>query len=115
MAETGEEPNTVSGIWVTIDHQFEALGNSIETKQLTAAPRSTAKIRDLVNALSQLELLPRHIQGKLTNHIALVGKWTRRIEAAAAKADQTSIEASYKKLKRPLRAIASLYPPETLN
>jgi len=111
VADSGGKPNTVSGVWVSIHRQFEALGNSIGARQLTAVPASTAAIRDLASTLPQLGLAARQSRGKLTNHLALVGQWTRRIEAAAAKADQASVEASYKKLKKTLRSTASLYPP----
>ena len=111
----GEQTNTVSGVWAAIHHQFEVLGNSIEAKRLTEVSAATARVRGFATALARLRSEPRDPHDKLSRHIALVAHWTHRMESAAVKADQATVEHSYKKLKKTLRAAASLYPPEMLN
>ena len=109
-----QQTNTVSGLWAAIHRQFEALGNSIDARQLTEVPAAAARIRDLTTALTHFRPEPPDCEVKLSNQIALVGHWTRRMESAVVKADQAAVEHSYKKLKKTLRAVASLYPPEML-
>lgn len=101
-------------VWAAIHHQFEALGNLIEARRFAEVPAATAARRDLANMLPQLAPAPGDSHGKLTNLVALVGQRTGPIEAAVAKADQASLETSDKKLKKTLRAVASLYPPAML-
>ncbi len=113
-ADTGEQSGTVSGLWAVIHQHFEVLGNSIEAERLTEVPAATACVRAFTTALACLRPAPRNRHAKLSRHIALVAQWTHQMESAAVNADQARVEGSYKKLKKALRAIASLYPPEML-
>ena len=113
-ADKRDKPNTVGGVWAAIHDQFEALGNLIEARRFAEVPVATAAMRDLAKMLPRLGPSPRGSHGKLTNLVALFSQWASRIDAAAAKTDRASLDANYKKLKKSLCAIASLYSPEVL-
>lgn len=113
-ADTGEQSGTVSGLWAVIHHHFEALGNSIEAERLTEVPAATACIRAFTTPLACLRPAPHNRHAKLSRHIALVAQWTHQMESAAVNTDQARVEDGFKKFKKALRAVASLYPPEML-
>lgn len=107
-------PNIVSGVWGGIHRQFEALGNIIEAKQFADVPEAAAGIREQSNKLLTFSAISRDRRGALTNFVTLVGQCTERLKGAAAESDKSRLKAEYKKLKKTLRAIAALYPPEML-
>ena len=104
-------PDSVAGIWASIDNETAEITKAIQTGGLSGLHHHAFAIRDLVAALpAHSSSLPTDSLAKVKANEKFVATLAQRLDAAGDANDKAESESNFQKLKNILKTIRSLYP-----